>query len=117
MSAATPVTVRPATEGDLPALLDLHGKLNPDDTPLPGTTADAVWAAIAGQRGRTVLVAEAGGAVAGTADCLVMPNLTRETGRGAGSGEDETTSPAYSRRGTRGAVGRTTTRVPGASQA
>ncbi|MDU0305263.1 MULTISPECIES: hypothetical protein [unclassified Streptomyces] len=29
------------------------------------------------QRGRTVLVADADGIVAGTADCLVMPNLTR----------------------------------------
>jgi ribosomal protein S18 acetylase RimI-like enzyme len=80
VSAATPataITVRPATGADLPALLGLYGELNPDDAPLPGTTADAVWAAIADQRGRTVLVAEAGGAVAGTADCLVMPNLTR----------------------------------------
>ncbi|CAL9654734.1 hypothetical protein SUDANB105_06753 [Streptomyces sp. enrichment culture] len=33
MSAATPVTVRPATETDLPALLALYGELNPDDAP------------------------------------------------------------------------------------
>lgn len=71
------ITVRPATEADLPALLALHSELNPDDAPLPGTAAAAVWAAMARQQGRTVLVADADGAVAGTADCLVMPNLTR----------------------------------------
>ncbi|WP_055572309.1 GNAT family N-acetyltransferase [Streptomyces prasinopilosus] len=75
------ITVRPAAEQDLPALLALYGELNPEDAPLPREAAEAVWAEIAGQRGRTVLVAEADGAVVGTADCLVLPNLTRG-GRG-----------------------------------
>lgn len=71
------ITVRAAEEADLAALLTLYGELNPDDAPLPEASADAVWAAIAGQQGRTVLVAEADGAAAGTADCVVLPNLTR----------------------------------------
>ncbi|MFG2869251.1 GNAT family N-acetyltransferase [Streptomyces sp. NPDC048338] len=71
------ITVRPAAEGDLSALLRLYSELNPDDPPLPQASVDAVWAAISHQQGRTVLVADAGGAVAGTADCIVVPNLTR----------------------------------------
>ncbi|MEV0573394.1 GNAT family N-acetyltransferase [Streptomyces sp. NPDC050392] len=71
------IIVRTAAEGDLPDLLTLYGELNPDDAPLSRTTAAAVWADMSRQGGRTVLVADADGAVAGTADCLVMPNLTR----------------------------------------
>ncbi|MGA4955317.1 GNAT family N-acetyltransferase [Streptomyces lavendulocolor] len=71
------ITVRSAVEVDLPGLLALYGELNPDDPPLPEASAAALWAAISRQRGRTILVAEADGTVAGTADCIVMPNLTR----------------------------------------
>ncbi|GAA4294261.1 GNAT family N-acetyltransferase [Streptomyces venetus] len=71
------ITVRAADAADLSALLALYRELNPDDAPLPHATAEAVWAAIRGQQGRTVLVAEADGVVAGAADCVVMPNLTR----------------------------------------
>lgn len=72
------ITVRPAVAKDLSSLLALYSELNPDDAPLPQEPADAIWAEIAGQQGRTVLVAEADGAVVGTADCLVLPNLTRD---------------------------------------
>lgn len=71
------IIVRPATGADLSALLALYSELNPDDVPLPRASAEAVWAAMSGQHGRTVLVADAGGAAAGTADCIVMPTLTR----------------------------------------
>lgn len=71
------ITIRPATETDLPALLALYRELNPDDAPLPAATARSVWAAMATQQGRTVLVAELDGALSGTADCTVLPNLTR----------------------------------------
>ncbi|GGS50169.1 GNAT family N-acetyltransferase [Streptomyces violaceus] len=71
------ITVRSAAEADLAALLALYRELNPDDAPLPEAAADAIWAAISGQQGRTVLLADADGTVAGTADCVVMPNLTR----------------------------------------
>ncbi|WP_406447718.1 GNAT family N-acetyltransferase [Streptomyces sp. NBC_00876] len=92
------ITVRSAAEGDLPALLALYGELNPDDAPLPEASAGAVWAAISGQQGRTVLVAEVGGAVAGTADCLVMPNLTRG-GRAILFVENVVVAGAFQRRG------------------
>ncbi|GGW92463.1 hypothetical protein GCM10010383_23000 [Streptomyces lomondensis] len=71
------IKTRPATEADLPQLLALYGELNPEDPPLSRASVDAVWAAIAAQQGRTVLVADVEGRVAGTADCIVMPNLTR----------------------------------------
>ncbi|MBO0914691.1 GNAT family N-acetyltransferase [Streptomyces laculatispora] len=71
------INVRSAAEPDLSALLTLYGELNPDDAPLPQASADTIWAAISRQQGRTVLVADAGGTVAGTADCIVLPNLTR----------------------------------------
>ena len=64
-----------ATEADLPALLALFAELHPDDAMPPD--APAVWRAIAAQAGRTVLVAERAGAVVGTVDCAVLPNLTR----------------------------------------
>ncbi|GGO47105.1 acetyltransferase [Streptomyces daqingensis] len=92
------VTVRPASEAELPELLALYGELNPDDAPLPRASAEAVWQAVAGQRGRTVLVADALGAVAGTADCLVMPNLTRG-GRGVMFVENVVVAGAFRRTG------------------
>ncbi|MGW6058124.1 N-acetyltransferase family protein [Streptomyces sp. NPDC055189] len=71
------ITVRSAVEKDLSSLLGLYSELNPDDAPLPPESAAAIWSGIAGQQGRTVLVAEADATVVGTADCVVLPNLTR----------------------------------------
>ncbi|MFD9237019.1 GNAT family N-acetyltransferase [[Kitasatospora] papulosa] len=71
------ITVRSANEADVPKLLALYAELNPDDAPLPQASAHAVWAAISKQNGREILVADAGGTLAGTADCIVIPNLTR----------------------------------------
>jgi GNAT superfamily N-acetyltransferase len=69
--------IRPATEADLPLLLALYAELHTDDTPPPPDVARETWRQIAGQSGRTILVAEFDGAVAGTVDCTVIPNLTR----------------------------------------
>ncbi|MFD9789526.1 GNAT family N-acetyltransferase [Streptomyces sp. NPDC059070] len=71
------IIVRSAIAEDLSSLLALYGELNPDDAPLPQQSADGIWAAIRRQQGRTVLVAEADGVIVGTADCTVLPNLTR----------------------------------------
>lgn len=71
------IIVRSAIEADLSALLSLYSELNPDDAPVPQEPADGIWADICSQQGRTVLVAEADGVVVGTADCIVLPNLTR----------------------------------------
>ena len=79
-------------------LLTLYGELNPDDGPLPQASADAVWAAISSQQGRTVLVADADGTVIGAADCLIMPNLTRG-GRGILFVENVVVSSPFQRRG------------------
>jgi ribosomal protein S18 acetylase RimI-like enzyme len=92
------IIVRPATGTDLPALLALHSELNPDDAPLPRASAEAVWEAMSGQHGRTVLVADAEGVVAGTADCIVMPNLTRG-GRAVLFVENVVVAGAFRRRG------------------
>ncbi|MCF6522109.1 GNAT family N-acetyltransferase [Streptomyces sp. JJ36] len=72
-----PIMVRPALEPDLPGLLSLYGELNPEDAPLPDETAETIWKAIRRQEGRTLLVADLNGEPVGTADCTVLPNLTR----------------------------------------
>ena len=73
------IAVRPATEDDLPALLDLYAELHPADSRPATHTALQVWRAIEAQSGRTILVAQAASTVAGTVDCTVLPNLTRAT--------------------------------------
>ncbi|MGE5137211.1 MAG: N-acetyltransferase family protein [Gemmatimonadota bacterium] len=70
------ISVRPAAEADLPALLALYAELHPGDTPLPAAAALPVWTEIQSQRGRVVLLAEQDGKAAGTADCTVLANLT-----------------------------------------
>ncbi|CAM3737148.1 hypothetical protein GCM10009799_15420 [Nocardiopsis rhodophaea] len=92
------ITIRPAVDADLPALLTLYGELNPDDEPLPLEIADRVWADIASQHGRTVLIADLGGTPVGTADCTVLPNLTRG-GRSILVVENVVVADAHRRRG------------------
>ncbi|MDK1346817.1 GNAT family N-acetyltransferase [Streptomyces sp. 378] len=92
------ISVRAAAEADVSALLALYGELNPDDPPLPQASADAIWAAISSQQGRTILVADADDTVAGTADCIVMPNLTRG-GRAILFVENVVVAGAFQRRG------------------
>ncbi|GAB1823131.1 N-acetyltransferase family protein [Herbidospora sp. RD11066] len=92
------ITIRPATETDLPALLALYGELNPDDAPLPPEAAQRIWTSITLQQGRTVLVADLNGAPAGTADCMVLPNLTRG-GRSILFVENVVVAAAHRRRG------------------
>jgi GNAT superfamily N-acetyltransferase len=71
------IDVRPASQADVPALLDLYAELHPADPPPPAQTALDVWRAIEAQPGRTILVAQAAETVIGTVDCAVLPNLTR----------------------------------------
>ncbi|MFJ8595123.1 GNAT family N-acetyltransferase [Streptomyces sp. NPDC093598] len=92
------IKVRSAAEADVSALLALYSELNPDDAPLPQASADAIWAAISRQQGRTVLVADAGGTLAGTADCIVVPNLTRG-GRAILFVENVVVAGSFQRRG------------------
>ena len=71
------ITIRPAVESDLPALLALYIQLQPNDPVLPPGRAKQLWQEIAAQPGRRILVATMDDAVVGTADCAVLPNLTR----------------------------------------
>ncbi len=69
--------IRPAIEADLPELLALYGELHPDDPPVPPVRAAELWGAISGQAGRTVWVAVVDGHLGGTADGIIVTNLTR----------------------------------------
>ena len=74
-----PVLVRPAAAHDLSDLLHLYEQLG--ESPLGGLAADSDKAkslieVIAAQRGRQLLVAELEHHVVGTADLLIVPNLT-----------------------------------------
>jgi NADPH2:quinone reductase len=51
--------------------------LRPDDDPLDSNEASRTWCAIVAQAGRTVLVADTNSELAGTADCAILPYLTR----------------------------------------
>ena len=71
------ITIRPAVEADLPSLLALYAELHTEDPVLPLARATRLWREIAVQPGRRVLLAWLDEAVVGTADCAVLPNLTR----------------------------------------
>ncbi|MCE7002535.1 GNAT family N-acetyltransferase [Kibdelosporangium philippinense] len=71
------ITIRPASEVDLPALLALYAELHPADPTLSTEVALDTWRAIEAQAGRAILVAESDGVVVGTIDCTTLPNLTR----------------------------------------
>ncbi|MET0233086.1 MAG: GNAT family N-acetyltransferase [Kibdelosporangium sp.] len=71
------MTIKQATTPDVPTLLDLYRELHPSDPPLPLQNATAVWEQITAQAGRAILLAVRDATPAGTADCLVVPNLTR----------------------------------------
>ncbi|MFC9426249.1 GNAT family N-acetyltransferase [Streptomyces sp. NPDC056987] len=92
------ITIRPASETDLHGLLALYAELNPDDAPLPAESAGSIWQAVRDQQGRTVLVADLDGTLVGTADCVVLPNLTRG-GRSILVVENVVVSQAHRRRG------------------
>ncbi|MEV7872303.1 GNAT family N-acetyltransferase [Streptomyces sp. NPDC088124] len=92
------ITIRPASQTDLHGLLALYAELNPDDTPLSAESAGSIWKAVRHQQGRTVLVADLDGTLVGTADCVVLPNLTRG-GRSILVVENVVVSNAHRRRG------------------
>ncbi|KDN18776.1 GNAT family N-acetyltransferase [Amycolatopsis rifamycinica] len=71
------ITTRLASEADVPALLALLRELHPEDPVPSARAAAAAWRAIENQPGRAILLAESGGVVAGTIDCVTLPNLTR----------------------------------------
>jgi ribosomal protein S18 acetylase RimI-like enzyme len=71
------LVVRPATTTDVVAVLDLLAQLHPERPEMPGVDdARSVWAAMLAQPDRVLFVAELDGVVVGTADLLVVRNLT-----------------------------------------
>ena len=72
--------IRIATTGDLPALLGLLSQLRRPGPEMPeppgGSDVVSVWAAILADERRTLLVAEVDDEIVGTADMIVVPNLT-----------------------------------------
>lgn len=69
--------VRAARVEDLHTVLSLLRQMNCDDPPLAVADAERTWRQILDQPGRHVLIAVDEGSPIGTADCLVIPNLTR----------------------------------------
>jgi GNAT superfamily N-acetyltransferase len=91
------IDVRPATTGDLAAVRTLLGHLH--DRPGDVAWSSATWNRILGDPNRTILVAEDRGEFAvGTADVLVVPNLTHD-GAPWALVENVVVDPGWRRRG------------------
>jgi GNAT superfamily N-acetyltransferase len=74
-----PVEVREAASADLDAILGLYVQLaenRPESLPAHGPEAENLLTAIAAQPGRTLLVAAVADMIIGTADLVVVSNLT-----------------------------------------
>jgi ribosomal protein S18 acetylase RimI-like enzyme len=70
-------SIRPAVQGDLPALLALYRHLNADDPQIPAYIATERFAGIIAQPGMTVLIGVSGKALTSSVTLVVIPNLTR----------------------------------------
>jgi GNAT superfamily N-acetyltransferase len=71
------LVIRPAVAGDLDAVLELLAQLHPERPELPvADDARGTWARMLAEPNRTVFVARLDGTVCGTADLLVVTNLT-----------------------------------------
>ena len=102
--AGLSVTVRLARPDDLPQLQDLLEELRENATPgvvwkrADDERARAVWAQILKDGRRVFLIAEVGGEVVGTADLLIVPNLTH-TGRPWATLENVVVDPEWRNQG------------------
>ena len=75
MDGSSGISVRRANADDLDALVKLLGQLHPA-FPTDSDKAEGVLAEMLRQEGRTILVAVSGAEVVGTADLLIVANLT-----------------------------------------
>lgn len=92
------ITIRPATEADLPQFLALLRHLQPrDPTPDPDKARAAFARLLAGDQ-NTVFLAVADEALAASCTLSIIPNLTRSA-RPYAVIENVVTDPAFRRRG------------------
>jgi len=71
------VTVRTATEEDLPHILDLYSELHPNAPSINKDSATAVWDQ-ALQSGVTYFLAEIKGSIVATCYISIIPNITKQ---------------------------------------
>jgi ribosomal protein S18 acetylase RimI-like enzyme len=71
-------TVRPATELDIPRILELYETLTGERHDLSRHKTGSVFAEISSMPGHELLVAEENGMVVGTMVLLIVPNLSHE---------------------------------------
>ena len=77
MKKQADISIRKATESDLPQLLALYQELQPNDPPINEDSAFAVWEK-ALNSGVTYFVAECNGVIAATCYVAIIPNITRQ---------------------------------------
>jgi len=70
-------SIRPAAQGDLPALLALYRHLNAEDPEIAPDIAAERFAEITAQPGMTVLIGVSGETWTSSVTLVVIPNLTR----------------------------------------
>jgi GNAT superfamily N-acetyltransferase len=71
------LSVRPADQNDLPALLELYRQLHPNDQPVPLAVARNQLEQLLCYPGSSILVGIRGDAFVATCTLIVIPNLTR----------------------------------------
>jgi len=69
-------SVRPATEQDMPRILELYGELTEQQHHLSADDVQSVFTEIVSMAGHELLVAEDEGEVIGTMVLLIVPNLS-----------------------------------------
>ena len=74
---AADFSIRPAAQGDLPALLALYRHLNADDLEMAPDIAAERFAEITALPGMTVLIGVASETLTSSVTLVVIPNLTR----------------------------------------
>jgi len=94
----TEAIVRAASEGDLPAVLELYRHLHPEEPKLDPATATRAWSALLRSGLTTVIVAQAGDLLLSSCTLAIVPNLSRG-GRSYGVIENVVTRAEYRRQG------------------
>jgi ribosomal protein S18 acetylase RimI-like enzyme len=90
--------IRFATIDDLPQILGLYAQLNPEDSPIDLATAEKIWKDGEARNAVKYIVATENGAVVGTCNIAIIPNLTR-SGRPYGVIENVITDAGCRRAG------------------